>query len=106
MLLAFVPYGSLYFLFRTPLFRLSSIFFVLVRSGWQDSRNDSKQAVVFANGDALAERDVRTVERIMNEIKVSIPWRNGDVILIDNKQVMHSRHTFTGPRQIYAILLK
>ena len=79
---------------------------VAAYTGWQDARNDSKKAVVFADGEYLAEADVAVVQSIMDEIKVEIPWQNGDVMLIDNRQVMHSRNTFQPPRQIYAILLK
>ena len=30
---------------------------------------------------------------------VAVPWRHGDVMLLDNMQVMHSRETFVGPRR-------
>ncbi len=85
-----------------------SLFFSVIAAytGWVDSRNDPKKAIVFADGSYMDPKDAAMVQGIMDEIKVVIPWKKGDVILIDNKQVMHSRNNFVPPRQIYAILIK
>jgi hypothetical protein len=29
-----------------------------------------------------------------------VPWRNGDLLLVDNVRYGHSREAFVGPRQI------
>ncbi|CAN1836787.1 Clavaminate synthase-like protein At3g21360 [Linum perenne] len=42
----------------------------------------------------------------MEEESVAIPWEKGDVLLIDNLAVLHSRKLFTPPRRILAALCK
>ena len=36
---------------------------------------------------------------------MAFKWEKGDVILIDNRTVMHSRRPFEGPRRILASLV-
>eukprot|EP00455_Lapot_gusevi_P045633 TRINITY_DN586_c0_g1_i1.p1 TRINITY_DN586_c0_g1~~TRINITY_DN586_c0_g1_i1.p1 ORF type:complete len:195 (-),score=63.80 TRINITY_DN586_c0_g1_i1:88-672(-) len=79
---------------------------VAAYTGWKDSRNDPERAVVFGDDTLLDRANVMAVQSIMDEIKVSVPWQNGDVFLVDNRTVMHSRNHFTPPRNIYAILIK
>ena len=35
---------------------------------------------------------------------VGFPWRNGDVLVVDNLLVQHARMSFTGSRRILAML--
>mmetsp|Transcript_7219 Transcript_7219/g.33013 ORF Transcript_7219/g.33013 Transcript_7219/m.33013 type:complete len:150 (-) Transcript_7219:2317-2766(-) len=47
------------------------------------------------------------MERIFREESVSVQWRVGDVMLINNLQVMHARETFVdgeAPRRVLASL--
>lgn len=44
--------------------------------------------------------------RIMDEISVAFRWHQGDVLLLDNRTVMHSRRCFEGPRRILASLAR
>ena len=39
----------------------------------------------------------------MEENRILWQWKNGDMIFIDNRQVMHSRNTFTGERKVYSL---
>jgi hypothetical protein len=59
-----------------------------------------------ADGEFIKKEDVDMVQSIMDEIKVVIPWQQGDIMLVDNRQVMHSRNNFAPPRQVYAVLIK
>ena len=83
--------------------------------GWTDKRNDPKKAVKFGDGTFFDSAIMEDILSMMNEIKVCIPWEAGDVIWIDNNQVMHSRYRFTNllfrnpfvpPRRILAYLGK
>jgi alpha-ketoglutarate-dependent taurine dioxygenase len=40
----------------------------------------------------------------MEDITVAFKWVKGDVLLVDNRQAMHSRRSFSGTRKIYASL--
>jgi len=71
-------------------------------TGWTDSRNDGKLAIKFADGSYLDPTDVKITLELMDELEVAFKWEKGDVILIDNRQVMHSRKPFVGKRVITA----
>lgn len=76
-------------------------------TGWQDKRNDSKRAVVFAeSGELLPEDAMAFCAQVSDEEAAACKWQQGDVILVDNLQAMHSRRTFEPPRRILASLLK
>lgn len=75
-------------------------------TGWKDSRNDPTKAVTFGNGQALPAEEVHDCQRIFDEECVAIPWKKGDVLLIDNLAVLHARRSFTEPRRILASLCK
>ncbi|ETO13900.1 hypothetical protein RFI_23465 [Reticulomyxa filosa] len=79
---------------------------VAAYTGWNDSRNVAERAVIFGDGSPILPQDIQVLVQIMNDLSVAIPWQFGDVMLIDNKQVMHSRKAFTPPRDIYAALCK
>lgn len=48
---------------------------VAVFLGWNDKRNRGPDSVHFGDGSRLDEADVRAVDRIMQEIKVAVPWQ-------------------------------
>jgi alpha-ketoglutarate-dependent taurine dioxygenase len=43
---------------------------------------------------------------IMDDICVTFQWQAGDLLLLDNRLVMHSRQPFSGPRKILASLVR
>jgi len=75
--------------------------------GWSDSRNDPKKAILFGDGSELQEAEVAAladVAEMMRQTRVAFGWEQGDVLVIDNAAVMHSRESFTPPRRILASL--
>jgi len=75
---------------------------VAAYTGWTDSRNDPTRSVRCGddspvNGDVL----LQTADAMTQEC-VAFKWKRGDVLLIDNALVMHSRRPFSGPRRILA----
>jgi alpha-ketoglutarate-dependent taurine dioxygenase len=75
---------------------------VAAYTGWTDQRNDPKKAVRLGDdspvdGDALSA----TADAMQQEC-VAFRWQKGDLLVIDNALVMHSRRPFTGPRRILA----
>lgn len=79
---------------------------VAAYTGWEDSLNDPKKAVTFGDGSPLSEEALDGCLTILNEESVSIPWYPGDVLLLDNIAVQHSRNPFKTPRRVLAALCK
>ena len=71
-------------------------------TGWIDERNDPKQAVVLAGGDNMDADVMSQTASAMQEESVAFKWHAKDVLLIDNRLVLHSRRPFTGKRRILA----
>jgi hypothetical protein len=40
----------------------------------------------------------------VEENKVSYQWKKGDIFALNNRLVMHSRNSYTGPRRVYAAM--
>jgi alpha-ketoglutarate-dependent taurine dioxygenase len=79
---------------------------VAAYSGWNDVRNVGTQAVMLADGRVLDAQFMAQAEAIMQEICVAIPWQLGDLMLVDNRTVMHARRPFVGARRILASLAR
>ena len=79
---------------------------VAAYTGWNDSRNEGSKAVMLGDGTFCGEREMLDAQAIMSEIEVAFAWQRGDVLLLDNRTVMHSRQPFTGPRRILASLAR
>ncbi|XP_047316980.1 clavaminate synthase-like protein At3g21360 [Impatiens glandulifera] len=79
---------------------------VAAYTGWKDDRNDPVKAVTFGDGTPLPADTIHDCLRILEEESVAIPWKNGDVLLLDNLAVLHSRRSFQPPRRILASLCK
>ena len=71
-------------------------------TGWVDQRNDPKKAVCLANGEPMNASILESTAKAMDEACVAFKWQQGDVLLIDNRLVLHSRRPFTGHRRILA----
>ena len=72
--------------------------------GWEDSRNNRKEAVLFGNNDVMDENILEAVAKFMEENKVSYQWQKGDFFCLNNRLVMHSRNAYTGKRRVFAAM--
>ncbi|KAJ1378144.1 TauD/TfdA-like domain [Sesbania bispinosa] len=79
---------------------------VAAYTGWEDERNDPVKAVTFGDGHPLPSDIVYDCLKILEEESVAIPWQKGDVMLLDNWAVLHSRRPFDPPRRVLASLVK
>jgi len=70
--------------------------------GWVDARNDPKKAVVCGDDSPVDGDALLKTSQAMDEECVAFRWEKGDVLLIDNRLVMHSRRPYTGSRRILA----
>lgn len=74
--------------------------------GWKDSRNCPEKAVTFGDGSLMPADVMDDLDAIFSDVSVAVTWQKGDVILLDNRLVLHSRRSFTPPRRILACLIK
>ena len=76
------------------------------RAGWRDARNDPDDAVCFGDDGGSLDRDAKRLfdaaAEYMDKHAVRTPWQAGDVLLLDNRQVLHARDTFVPPRRVLA----
>lgn len=93
---------TVYFYFCTVLIFVTYLFGI----GWNDSRNRGEYAVVTGDGEFLDSEAVETAVSTMEQLAVSIPWEKGDLLLLDNRTVMHARRPFSGSRRILASLVR
>lgn len=79
---------------------------VAAYTGWNDSRNIGEHAVCFGDGTLCDKVALEAASKIMNEILVAFTWKEGDILLLDNRTTMHARRPFSGPRRILASLAR
>ncbi len=75
---------------------------VAAYTGWSDSRNDPRKAVICGDGTAVDGDTLEATAIAMTEESVAFRWQAGDMLWIDNRLVMHARRPYEGPRRILA----
>jgi hypothetical protein len=70
--------------------------------GWQDSRNNRHEALLFGNNERMPEEVLQGIADFMQENRVMYTWKKGDVMALNNRLVMHSRNPFEGKRRVLA----
>ena len=56
--------------------------------------------VYYGDGTPIEDSVIEEIQAIYDEAAVSLPWQEGDIIMLDNMLTAHSRNPFTGPRKI------
>jgi hypothetical protein len=75
--------------------------------GALDERNiERSKMVTYGDGKEIELEYMETCKGIFEETKVTFNWEKGDVLLIDNRLVQHSRNSFIPPRRILAALFQ
>jgi alpha-ketoglutarate-dependent taurine dioxygenase len=54
----------------------------------------------FGNGDPIGEDVITLVNEVYEAHTLRMPWESGDLMLVDNVRMAHSREAYEGPRQI------
>ncbi|MFI6320160.1 TauD/TfdA family dioxygenase [Nonomuraea sp. NPDC050556] len=54
----------------------------------------------FGNGDEIGEDVVQTINKTYDSVTLREPWQAGDLMLVDNLRMAHSREAFEGSREV------
>jgi hypothetical protein len=54
----------------------------------------------FGGGDRIGEEVVELLNEVYEAHTVREPWQAGDLMLVDNIRMAHSREPFEGPREV------
>ena len=71
-------------------------------TGWRSGAAESEPPVSFGDGSPIDDADVAAAVELAEAVSVDVPWRAGDVALLDNRAVMHGRRPFEGERRVWA----
>jgi alpha-ketoglutarate-dependent taurine dioxygenase len=58
----------------------------------------------YGDGDAVTDGAVRAINDGYDAITLREPWQDGDLLMIDNSRMAHSRETFDSPRQVIVVM--
>ena len=88
--------------------RKRKIWFNKVVGGTKDKLNqDLSKAVMFSDGKPIPSDVANDSSKIIDEECIALKWQKGDVLLLDNLVVMHSRRPLTAlPRRVLASFCK
>lgn len=67
--------------------------------------NDKKRLPMystFGDGSPIPKEYIEEVISVLNEITIPVPWKIGDILMVDNMTALHGRLPFTGDRKILA----
>jgi hypothetical protein len=56
--------------------------------------------VYYGGGAAIEDSVIRTIREIYQRHSVAVPWKKGNVMIVDNMLAAHSRNPYSGPRKI------
>lgn len=59
----------------------------------------------YGDGSEIPEEDLGAVRSAFAESTIAFPWRNGDVLILDNMAYAHGRRPFKGGRKVLAALM-
>jgi len=57
----------------------------------------NKLTAMFPNGDLIKDETIEIMKEVMDEVRVSLKWHHKDVMMIDNRAVLHSKDGFVAP---------
>lgn len=75
-------------------------------TGWNDTRNVGKNAVVFGDDSPLPDDVIQDLAEYMQEHCSAYRWTPGKFVIVDNTVAYHSRQPFFGKRRIFAAIGK
>lgn len=62
--------------------------------------------VYYGDGTPITMAELHPVYDALDRHTVAFPWRQGDVLVVDNRIIAHGRNPFTGPRRVLVSLTR
>jgi alpha-ketoglutarate-dependent taurine dioxygenase len=56
----------------------------------------------FADGTEIKKEYIENVIEVLDELTIPVPWKKGDLLMVDNMTALHGRLPFSGDRSILA----
>lgn len=61
---------------------------------------DLPRNVYYGDGTPIPDAELDAVRAVLDAHKIVFPWREGDVLMLDNMLTAHAREPFSGPRKV------
>jgi alpha-ketoglutarate-dependent taurine dioxygenase len=61
---------------------------------------DLPHRATYGDGSPISPEDLASVRAAAGRHRLAVPWRAGDLMIIDNMLVLHGREPYTGPRRV------
>jgi alpha-ketoglutarate-dependent taurine dioxygenase len=61
---------------------------------------DLPRNVYYGDGSPIEDAVLDEIRGVLDGMRISFPWREGDVLMLDNMLAAHARAPFKGPRQV------
>jgi alpha-ketoglutarate-dependent taurine dioxygenase len=58
----------------------------------------------YGDGSPIADEDMAAILAVYRELEVAFPWREGDVLVVDNVATAHGRNPYRGSRRLLVAL--
>lgn len=68
------------------------------------AEEDLPRHCYFGDGSPIEDSIMQEILAVYRELEVAFPWREGDVLMIDNVLAAHGRNAYEGPRKILVAL--
>lgn len=56
----------------------------------------------YGDGSPIQQEYITEIIQVLDEITIPVPWKKGDLLMVDNMTALHGRLPFTGDRKILA----
>ena len=67
--------------------------------GWKGVRENPASAITYGDGSHIPVSGLELVVELSEKFTFDVPWKDGDVALVDNKMAMHGRRPYSGERK-------
>jgi len=79
---------------------------VAIYCGWTDQLHVGPKCIKYGDGTELNHDEMHYSLELMEKFSIDHKWVQGDVLVVDNRTVLHARRPFTGPRRVYTYMTK
>jgi amino acid adenylation domain-containing protein len=64
------------------------------------AEDDLPRTCYYGDGSPIADADMHAICDVYRELEISFPWKEGDVLMVDNILTAHARNPFSGERKL------